>query len=209
LGFAASFVSRKLIEMGLVPDRARADELFLEFKRFFALCVMFPDRELPMCSARVDEAWHQFALFTTEYAEFCQRFAGRFVHHQPAGASPRVAQHQRVSAGAFRELYEAEFGPMPSTWFDELALAAHTRLARGLSIQGLEACEQDERAQLAHTGDPRVVVCRAHRRTYRALSFIAREPIFLVRELPGLSDHNQRAELLCPLVRYGVLRVAP
>jgi len=31
----------------------------------------------------VDIGWHMFILFTREYADFCQRLAGRFIHHIP------------------------------------------------------------------------------------------------------------------------------
>jgi hypothetical protein len=32
-------------------------------------------------SALVDIGWHTFILDTVEYAEFCDRIAGRFIHH--------------------------------------------------------------------------------------------------------------------------------
>lgn len=32
----------------------------------------------------VDKGWHMFMLHSREYAEFCDRVAGRFLHHQPA-----------------------------------------------------------------------------------------------------------------------------
>jgi hypothetical protein len=34
-------------------------------------------------SELVDIGWHTFILYTTEYAEFCQRVVGHFVHHLP------------------------------------------------------------------------------------------------------------------------------
>ncbi|WFE44758.1 hypothetical protein [Verrucosispora sp. WMMD1129] len=35
----------------------------------------------------VDIGWHTFILHTREYADFCQRIAGRFIHHQPEPTS--------------------------------------------------------------------------------------------------------------------------
>ncbi|WP_410642052.1 glycine-rich domain-containing protein [Amycolatopsis sp. lyj-346] len=32
----------------------------------------------------VDIGWHTFLLYTREYAGFCDRVAGRFIHHEPA-----------------------------------------------------------------------------------------------------------------------------
>ncbi|WP_405113133.1 hypothetical protein OG559_05600 [Micromonospora sp. NBC_01405] len=34
-------------------------------------------------SRLVDIGWHTFILHTHEYAAFCQRVAGRFIHHEP------------------------------------------------------------------------------------------------------------------------------
>ena len=34
-------------------------------------------------SALVDIGWHTFILYTDEYAAFCVRIAGRFIHHLP------------------------------------------------------------------------------------------------------------------------------
>ncbi|WP_327042767.1 hypothetical protein OG400_11840 [Micromonospora ureilytica] len=34
-------------------------------------------------SVLVDIGWHTFILHTHDYAEFCHRIAGRFIHHEP------------------------------------------------------------------------------------------------------------------------------
>ena len=34
-------------------------------------------------SPLVDIGWHTFIMYTSEYAEFCDRMAGRFIHHRP------------------------------------------------------------------------------------------------------------------------------
>lgn len=33
-----------------------------------------------------DVGWHTFLLYTREYAKFCERVAGRFIHHAPFDA---------------------------------------------------------------------------------------------------------------------------
>ncbi|WP_433528369.1 glycine-rich domain-containing protein [Micromonospora sp. CA-263727] len=35
----------------------------------------------------VDIGWHTFILHTRDYAAFCDRFAGRFIHHEPEDGS--------------------------------------------------------------------------------------------------------------------------
>lgn len=39
-----------------------------------------------MPSQVVDVAWHEFILFTKEYAQFCSKALGHFLHHTPAEA---------------------------------------------------------------------------------------------------------------------------
>ena len=38
-------------------------------------------------SNTVDIGWHTFLMYTHEYAEFCDRIAGRFIHHNPEDGS--------------------------------------------------------------------------------------------------------------------------
>lgn len=42
---------------------------------------MFPETCSP--SAALDEMWHHFILHTRAYADYCLKFLGRFVHHNP------------------------------------------------------------------------------------------------------------------------------
>ena len=39
-----------------------------------------------MPSQAVDDAWHEFILFTRHYERFCRNAFGRFLHHTPAEA---------------------------------------------------------------------------------------------------------------------------
>lgn len=49
---------------------------------FIAASGKLPGRSLTP-SELVDSGWHAFILHTVDYADFCQRVAGRFVHHVP------------------------------------------------------------------------------------------------------------------------------
>jgi hypothetical protein len=56
-------------------------------------------------SELVDVGWHTFILYTREYAEFCNRVAGRFIHHvpddapgAPAPAKPSVVRDRTLTA---------------------------------------------------------------------------------------------------------------
>lgn len=57
---------------GRVMDQALA---------FLAACATATEPLGP--SELVDIGWHTFILHTRDYADFCQRLAGRFIHHQP------------------------------------------------------------------------------------------------------------------------------
>ena len=35
---------------------------------------------------KIDVVWHHFILFTAAYADFCDKFFGKFIHHIPAEA---------------------------------------------------------------------------------------------------------------------------
>jgi len=47
-----------------------------------------------MPSQVVDDAWHEFILFSHAYSQFCRKAFGRYLHHIPAVAmaSPTQAQ---------------------------------------------------------------------------------------------------------------------
>lgn len=48
---------------------------------YLAACAVAAESLAP--SATVDEFWHAFIIRTVPYAEFCERLAGRFIHHMP------------------------------------------------------------------------------------------------------------------------------
>lgn len=60
-----------------------AEELFEDTKRFLFLCGG-TKHEGPLAPPEmVDEGWHNFILFTEDYAKFCHTHFGNFIHHRP------------------------------------------------------------------------------------------------------------------------------
>ena len=58
-----------------------ATELFDDTKRFLYLCA---DSNVPLSpTPAIDGCWHEFLLFTKDYADFCRQFFGVFLHHRP------------------------------------------------------------------------------------------------------------------------------
>jgi hypothetical protein len=81
-----------------VPERVRkryphlSEEqlslVMLGLRQYFILCNAARGGRVSMPSHAVDAAWHEFILFTREYAEFCNKGLNRFLHHVPASVAP-------------------------------------------------------------------------------------------------------------------------
>lgn len=63
-------------------DAATARRIVGQAAAFIAASGQQPGQSLTP-SERVDYGWHAFILHTVDYADFCQRVVGRFVHHVP------------------------------------------------------------------------------------------------------------------------------
>lgn len=62
----------------------------------------------------IDEAWHMFLIFTREYAEFCQKYFGYFIHHRPF-----TNENEKVSPKNVKVLLaraKNEFGLLSKNW---------------------------------------------------------------------------------------------
>ena len=66
-------------------DLGRARGVFEELKDFLRRAAASASPLEPP-SEEVDGMWHTFLLFTREYATFCSRFFGKFIHHTPKAA---------------------------------------------------------------------------------------------------------------------------
>lgn len=71
--------ARIAIEYGM--DRPLAERVMDQALAFLFACATATTALKP--SKLVDVGWHTFVLYTQEYAEFCDRVAGRFIHHIP------------------------------------------------------------------------------------------------------------------------------
>lgn len=93
-------------------EAGQIDKAVREYKRFMLL-IAYANCGLAMCSKTVDEVWHTHILHTREYADFCQRAFGRFIHH-----IPNNSQHpgNPADVARFFELYETVFGAVPAVW---------------------------------------------------------------------------------------------
>ena len=86
-----------------------------EVLRFLALTSLSDVGLTP--SPRVDDAWHEMILCTREYAALCQRYFGRFVHHDPGGSDDLNLRRFRETLG----LYNLCYGPPYPQWWGHAA----------------------------------------------------------------------------------------
>lgn len=61
-------------------------------RTWFLLLAANPGTRCGMPSKAVDTAWHEFILLTKNYADFCDKAFGRFVHHEPHTGDAKAEQ---------------------------------------------------------------------------------------------------------------------
>ncbi len=68
--------------------------VFRALRDYFWMCNKAKRKLVAMPSQVVDDAWHEFILFTRAYQAFCGKALGRFLHHTPTEAmkTPTLAQ---------------------------------------------------------------------------------------------------------------------
>jgi hypothetical protein len=214
LAFNAPFVIDRLVKDRVVETPALAEELFTEAKRYLVLCEATPDMTFGMCSAMVDEAWHAFILFTTEYTEYGRRYFGNYLHHSPADnyqtAAPAATEgrpQKEASFNEFRQRYEDLYGqPLPAVWYDDSSVGPSHRVIND-KVGTLTVMVEDHTVHLIDEHGNTVLSVNELAR--EAVDFIVQTRDFYVRELPGDLLGEEKAGLIAPLVRLGVLRLAP
>jgi hypothetical protein len=107
-----------------------ATELFNDTKLFLYVCgTSMNGGHVP--TPLIDKGWHEFLLFTKDYAHFCNSFFGCFIHHNPSKAineSELIEKLRRTRLEAER-LSE---GPLSNNW----------QVNRS-SIEGFDSCGDD------------------------------------------------------------------
>lgn len=79
---------------------------------FLKMCADYPDQNFAP-SKPVDIGWHTFILYTKAYAGFCQRVAGRFIHHEPADNPMQPSSGMTISdTTAFMDKHGISYNPV-------------------------------------------------------------------------------------------------
>ncbi|MGW2547644.1 glycine-rich domain-containing protein [Kitasatospora sp. NPDC001574] len=97
---AASLAAFAVAELGAPAQYA--DRIVDQALAFLATVAEQEGRPL-VPSAAVDFGVHAFVLHTRDYSEWCERFAGRFIHHNPR---PERGGRERADLGRTIEAME-------------------------------------------------------------------------------------------------------
>lgn len=84
-----------------------------ELKKYLALCAVCNGKHYGM-SPVIDDLWHTFLIYTQEYAQFCDRVAGRFLHHAPTKDEEKRDGSAVRNYLAFLEDYAEVYGDPPT-----------------------------------------------------------------------------------------------
>ncbi|TDY16778.1 hypothetical protein B0G81_7888 [Paraburkholderia sp. BL6665CI2N2] len=209
LRYEAGYLIDKLVKERIVDSPEEGESLFAEVKKFLILSYVDSDVTWNMYSVRIDEAWHQFVLFTRQYTDFCRRYFGEYVHHIPSGPLEPLGHATRRPSTfeAFRARYESFFGnPLPDVWLDGLSISLSRRVINYHAGRGLVSAEGGMACLKGPAGNVDVLVSDIAR---NALEFVAQTSSFYVRELPGDLTDDEKVGLIATLVEHRILRVAP
>jgi hypothetical protein len=114
-----------------------AEEVFREMLKFLYVCHRAAT-ELPSGLGyvvsteieKIDWMWHTFLLFTMDYADFCERHFGHFLHHVPGEAA--TESEAPVDGSTVRAQVERQFALVYDllgeetliAWYDQCRYAA-------------------------------------------------------------------------------------
>jgi hypothetical protein len=104
-------VHRMVDKYQWAEDEARS--VFEDTKRYLYLARMTGKPLIP--PAKVDEMWHNFILFTADYASFCERRLGKFIHHRPRRRDD-CPYGSGVTVRDTLDLAQSVFGTLSTNW---------------------------------------------------------------------------------------------
>ena len=110
--YSLNDVIEKILLDDLIPQN-EINEAVNEFKKFLTLILLHPNKPMAMTSKAVDVVWHTFILFTKQYAEFCSKTFGYYVHHEPAASNYKIKEEAKIN---FFNAYKEHFGEIPAVW---------------------------------------------------------------------------------------------
>lgn len=110
LAFRSPEIPRRIAQK-LGVSIEEAENLFVETLKYLYVCRQARKARIPVSPSLVlDDGWHNFVLFTKEYARFCEGCVGEFIHHVPDMGKPdpkRYAVSRQVAESLLGHLDSA------------------------------------------------------------------------------------------------------
>jgi len=91
-------------------EAARASQAEEQYRRYLALLLVYPGKQIAPPSNDADEIWHGHILDTAAYQQDCDRLFGSFLHHVPSYGTPREKLALAQAREQTEALYERHFG---------------------------------------------------------------------------------------------------
>jgi hypothetical protein len=111
-----------------------AEEVFQELLKYLYLCYRAAEEPEPFACVvspeieKIDWMWHTFLLFTIDYADFCERHFGFFLHHVPSEAEDETPVDESAFSAAvqrqFALVYDVLGEETLRAWYDRCRYAA-------------------------------------------------------------------------------------
>lgn len=95
----------RIVEDHLVTP-GHAERIMTQALAFLQACALNPGGGLAP-SKQVDIGWHTLILYTRDYADLCQRIAGRFIHHAPDDEEGESTGQGTTTAATVKAMYAA------------------------------------------------------------------------------------------------------
>lgn len=104
------------VEEGFGWSLSKTKLIGQEYKKFLALCLLYPDDPI-VPSSLVDDFWHLHILDTQKYAEDCQQFLGYFLHHFPyfGMRGEDDLNNLKIAWKNTLDYYKASFNTLPNS----------------------------------------------------------------------------------------------
>ncbi|MCL1049518.1 hypothetical protein L2755_07790 [Shewanella abyssi] len=80
-------------------EESDANDIFEQMLKWFVFCTDKKSsgfRNIDDSTLIIDEMWHTFILFTVDYSDFCRKYVGYYLHHQPSTNAELVGQRKRT-----------------------------------------------------------------------------------------------------------------
>ena len=103
---------RKKLAQALFCAPAEGEKALSEAIKFLILSAENTTGQITP-STRVDLAWHEFILFTRTYLNFCEKYLGKIIHHEPSSDHAANSQQYSLTLARYRE----RFGEPPADYW--------------------------------------------------------------------------------------------